>query len=308
MKKINFYISILIVVILILASVTFANFNRVVLSDVTFASSNNLTQEEFDEAVINTISIACGIIGILAPLFIAWLTRVEKKKKSQLTGGIFFEERKAVDTRKDYVFNRTHHILTKNNYSLSNLQATDEYFDEDRFLIFVKNVFIKLQKVWSNQDIAGIESLEKGELFQEHLQKIEQFKKENQKNVIDEITVHSVNIHSYEIKDGIEKITVLLNASMINYVIDEATSKVLEGLTDLKANITYEMIFERKKGIKTEKDLDRQKRNFELKEETCPTCGAKLDPKLYGWCEYCMGLSKKSDTTWVLSFIEIFDD
>lgn len=247
------------------------------------------------------VFIVCFMISIFSSLYLF----IRNRRESELKGGVFFEEDDEKNIDDDSKI-RTHHIITKNDYSLSKIQATDEFFDEIRFLLFAKGIFVKLQYAWHEKDLDTIKRLETDDLYEEHEIRLNEFKENKQVNVIDKISVHSANIYSFEQKMKKEYLYVILNVSMIDYMINEETNEVIYGNSDFKVNVTYLMEFERKKGVKTKKDDEKRKKNIDISGKNCPNCGAELDPKLYGFCEYCMG-RKKDEESWLLSGIEIFE-
>ena len=174
-------------------------------------------------------------------------------------------------------------------------------------MIFAKGIFITLQESWSNFKFDVLKSIETEKLYNEHKSVLENFKKEGQINVIKDVSVHSASILNFERTSKKEFLDVMINSSMFEYILDEEKQKVIKGDKDFKINVTYQMRFERNKGVKTKKDSQKRKQNIKLENKVCPNCGAPLKPELYGWCEYCMGVSKEEET-WLLNSIEIFEN
>lgn len=274
------------------------------MNSITLATNDSASSEDMD--LIIRVAIIVIFMEIFYTLFYKKYQTLIKRKKSRMKGGIFYEE-KEKENRKDYKYLRTHHILTKNNYSLSDIQAIDEYFDEDRFLLFAKKIFLKHQYAWAKFDMEMLKTIETTSLFYKHSNMLNELRENKQVNVIDKISVHSANICLFFQDETKDYLDVLLNASMIEYLMSEATGEILDGDKEFKINVTYKMRFERRKGTKTKKDTEKMVKNIEIKDATCPNCGAPLDPKLYGWCEYCMGIDEKEES-WILSEIEFFED
>ena len=279
----------------------------------SFLTSQTLAFEYFNYDISSqnyvpetTLRVLFYFIFILVVIFCTIRTNIMKRNKSKIKGGIFYEDKKEEET-KDKPLIRTHHVLTKNDYSIAGIQAIDDFFDETRFLLFAKNVFIKLQSAWSKFDLDTIKSLETNKLFEEHKEVLNRLQENKQVNVIEQVFVHSANIISFEQDTKKYYINVLINASMIEYLMNEETKEILQGDAEFKINVTYKMKFERKKGVKTQKDIEKKKKNIKVEGKKCPNCGAPLDKKLYGWCEYCMGVNK-GRKSWILNKIEVFED
>ena len=85
---------------------------------------------------------------------------------------------------------------------------------------------------------------------------------------------------------------------MIDYIIDDATKKVLEGNPDVDQYMTYRLTFIRKAGVKT-------KQGKESKSTTnCPNCGAPTEITSSGQCEYCGSVITTGEHDWVLANLE----
>lgn len=214
----------LMVVIIILSVFSFASIE---LSDVIYnLGFGNIVSEE---VVYIFIFIVCILISIFSSVYFF----IRRKKESELKGGVFFEKDEGNKVKDDSKV-RTHYIITENNYSLSKLQALDEFFDEVRFLLFAKGIFIKLQYAWYEKDIKKIKLFETNDLFEEHEAKLNEFKENKQVNVIDKISVHSANIYSFEQRMKKEYLYVIINASMIDYIKNEETNEIFEEILNLK--------------------------------------------------------------------------
>lgn len=181
---------------------------------------------------------------------------------------------------------------------LSDIRAVDEFFNEDKFLAWAKNTFVKLQECWTKRDWEEIRTFETEELFEQHATQLKQYIEKKQINVMDRIAVNYAKLYSFSQDNDKDTLKILLNSSMIDYIKDEVTDKVLKGDTTTRRTTSYIMTFIRKKGVKT------QESNGKIKTSNCPNCGAPTNVTSSGKCEYCGAIITKGDHDWVLSNLE----
>ena len=112
---------------------------------------------------------------------------------------------------------------------------------------------------------------------------------------MEDIKVNYAKIIGFKMDNEKESIVVLLNSSMIDYIIDEDTKKVLKGSKTKVLTNTYKLTFIRKKGYKT--TSNERKIN-------CPNCGAFTKITSSGRCEYCNSVITTGEHDWVLNDIE----
>lgn len=183
---------------------------------------------------------------------------------------------------------------------LEDIKAIDEFFNEDKFLSSAKNTFVKLQECWTKRNWEEIRTFETEELFEQHSTQLKQYIEKKQINVMDRIAVNYANLYSFSQDNDKDTLKILLNSSMIDYIKDEETGKILKGDATTRRTTTYLMTFIRKKGLKT------QESNGEMKTSNCPNCGAPTNVTSSGKCEYCGAIITKGDHDWVLSNLEPF--
>lgn len=181
---------------------------------------------------------------------------------------------------------------------LKQIQDIDEFFNEDKFLSWAKNMFVKLQECWTKRDWETIRTFETEELFEQHSTQLKQYIEKKQINVMDRIAVNYAKLYSFTQDNDKDTLKILLNSSMIDYIMDEETKEVVMGDKTSRKTRTYVMTFIRKKGLKTEES------SGETKTSNCPNCGAPTKVTSAGKCEYCGAIITKGDHDWVLSNLE----
>lgn len=183
---------------------------------------------------------------------------------------------------------------------LSDIRAVDEFFNEDKFLAWAKSTFVKLQECWTKRNWEEIRTFETEELFEQHSTQLKRYIEKKQINVMDRIAVNYANLYSFTQDNDKDTLKILLNSSMIDYIKDEETGKILKGDTTTRRNTTYLMTFIRKKGVKT------QESGEEMKTSNCPNCGAPTKVTSSGKCQYCGSIITIGKHDWVLSNLEPF--
>ncbi len=184
--------------------------------------------------------------------------------------------------------------------TINKIHEVDPYFNEDKFLSWAKTTFIKLQNAWTARDWEQIRTIESEELFEQHSAQIKRYIDKKQINVMDRIAVNYAKLYSFSQDEDKDTLSILLNSSMADYIIDENTQKVIQGDKITRRTKTYKMTFIRKKGLKTSESTD------EKKTTNCPNCGAPTNITSSGKCEYCGSVITIGEHDWVLSNLEPF--
>ena len=105
----------------------------------------------------------------------------------------------------------------------------NKYFNDANFLSWVKNLFVKLQNAWTERNFETIRPYETPELFEQHSSQIKQYIENKQINVMDRIAVNYAKLYSFEQDNDKDTLSIILNSSMIDYIIDEETKNVIHG-------------------------------------------------------------------------------
>lgn len=184
--------------------------------------------------------------------------------------------------------------------TINKIHEVDPYFNEDKFLSWAKTTFIKLQNAWTARDWEQIRTIESEELFEQHLAQIKRYIDKKQINVMDRIAVNYAKLYKFSQDEDKDTLSILLNSSMADYIIDENTQEVIQGDKITRRTKTYKMTFIRKKGLKTSESTD------EKKTTNCPNCGAPTNITSSGKCEYCGSVITIGEHDWVLSNLEPF--
>ncbi len=177
------------------------------------------------------------------------------------------------------------------------IQAIDPAFSADKFTAWAREVFLKLQQAWTARDWKVIRPFESEELFSQHNSQLEEYIRNNKINVVEKIGIKSCGLKSFTVDGDKEVLTVQLGAVMRDYVIDATTKQVLESDPNKDWYMTYELVFNRKTGVKTKEGLSNKSTT------NCPNCGAPTQITSAGQCEYCGSVITTGEHDWVLSDI-----
>ncbi len=177
------------------------------------------------------------------------------------------------------------------------IQAIDPAFSSDKFIGFAREVFMKIQEAWTSKDWKPIRPFESETLFNQHKQQLDEYIRLGKTNVVEKIGIKHCSLHAFRQDGDKEVLTVWLNAVMRDYVIDDETKKVLESDPNRDWYMKYEMVFNRKAGLKT----DPGKKGNSI--TNCPNCGAPTEVTSSGQCAYCGSVITNGEHDWVLTDI-----
>ena len=218
---------------------------------------------------------------------------------------IFIRKRKAKkqSTDNNYINQRVNQQANADNtvdYSAmvaAQIQTLDPAFSADKFIGFAREVFMKIQEAWTAKDWRPIRPFESETLFNQHKQQLDEYIRLGKTNVVEKIGIKHCSLHAFREDGDKEILTVWLNAVMRDYVIDDETKKVLESDPNRDWYMKYEMVFNRKAGVKT--DPGRKGNSI----TNCPNCGAPTEITSSGQCEYCGSVVTNGEHDWVLTDI-----
>jgi len=112
---------------------------------------------------------------------------------------------------------------------LRSLTMMDRTFQPDQFLKSAQALFFKIQGAWNKQDMTALRSLCGSELLQTWEQELTNLRARRQKNVMENIALHSSEITEAWTESGQDYITVRLQANLLDYTVDERTGLVVSG-------------------------------------------------------------------------------
>ena len=177
------------------------------------------------------------------------------------------------------------------------VQAVDPAFSADKFIGFAREVFMKIQEAWTAKDWKPIRPFESEALFNQHKQQLDEYIRLGKTNVVEKIAIKHCSLHAFRQDGDKEVLTVWLNAVMRDYVIDDATKKVLESDPNRDWYMRYEMVFNRKAGLKT----DPAKKGNTITNFLNGAAPTEITSS--GQCAYCGSVITNGEHDWVLTDI-----
>lgn len=207
------------------------------LSQVRRSRSRSRSHSRYrsHSASSNSIDLAIYCIAGLIVLVFTFITfKINKKKSTKIYKNIppIFPHNANMQIAK-YIYKK------------------DENFNLEKFLNWVKNIFLTLENAFSQRDWQKIFTFESKELFEEHNAQIQELISLGRVNIKDNINIIDAYLHKLVIDENSENLTVSIRATMNNYIVDEASGSIITGKKEEVFDTIYQMTFVRTNGIKT---------------------------------------------------------
>ena len=155
------------------------------------------------------------------------------------------------------------------------------------------NIFINLLFSIMTNNISKVECFLSKDLKERFNSIIEENKKNNERQMYDELNVKDIIITSKEVTDIKEIVHVTIISRYMDYIIDSNTSQYKRGINDHRVEKTNYLVFE--------KYLNAKDRPMIFK---CPNCGADMDINFNGKCNFCRNVVDLSEYEYILTSIE----
>lgn len=112
---------------------------------------------------------------------------------------------------------------------LERIRRMDPGFDEGRFSDGAAESFFRIQAAWMNRDLAPVSELLTGEMARIFQSDIDRMLRDGQINRLENPVVRKVEIVEANQELGEDRITVSIQAGLLDYTVDAVTGAVLEG-------------------------------------------------------------------------------
>jgi predicted lipid-binding transport protein (Tim44 family) len=109
------------------------------------------------------------------------------------------------------------------------IRRLDPGFSEETFKETAEDLFFRIQAAWINRSLEGVERLLTPEMSQYFQQEFTRMKREGRINRLENIAVRKVEPSEVWQEEGLDYITVLFTANLLDYVTDDKTGAVIEG-------------------------------------------------------------------------------
>jgi predicted lipid-binding transport protein (Tim44 family) len=131
---------------------------------------------------------------------------------------------------------------------LRHIKEMDAAFDKDRFKEYVEDNFFRIQSAWTKRDITGVRGLLSPQMADTFQNDINNYVANRQFNRLENIAVREVEIVDAGQDKGEEYITVKFLASLLDYTVDETTSKTISGSSTEPVKFLEYWTFQRRIG------------------------------------------------------------
>lgn len=181
--------------------------------------------------------------------------------------------------------------LNSTNYKAMTLAEINKIipdFNETEFVDNAYNTYLDVQEAWSTFNYEELRSLLTDELYNTYKTQLKVLKAKKQANIMDNFNLLDIKIINVNVDNGIYTITVILDVSQRDYVVNEQ-QLVVRG-TKLLNYVTYKLVFVS---------------SIENTNEICPSCGAPLKGNASNKCLYCDSVITSVSKKWVLAKKEV---
>lgn len=178
--------------------------------------------------------------------------------------------------------------------TIEEIQARDPNFSAESFKTFASEVYLTLQEAWEDRDWKKVRPFESNTLFNVHNRQLNEYIEQRKTNHLDMQNVRNITLAQFRVDGAQEVLSVKLEASLLDYVTDDESGKVLEGSKTQYQHRFYYLEFIRRAGVQTAVDT-------QLNVTNCPNCGAPTQVTSSGECEYCHSIITNGDYGWVLN-------
>lgn len=187
----------------------------------------------------------------------------------------------------------------ENDNTISRIKDSLFDFNETAFIDRVKSIFFEIQNAKIRKDTTTIQPYVTEGFYNKFKFMLNQLSTEHKKIMIKDLGINTINIADFIQEDDIYIISVLINFSMIEAIIDENNnSRIYSGSLNSPKTFLEQWTFVKDEFGDTIKRSEKFKR--------CKNCGASINSDQTTKCEFCGAiLPEKQDTDdWLLADIK----
>ena len=138
----------------------------------------------------------------------------------------------------------------------------DKIFDLEKINEATFKIYKDLQIAWMNMNLNDVKTVISIDILNKYKVLLADLKKDNQKNIMENIEFKSNKITSVKFDNNIEIIECSMNVTCNDYIVDN-NGKVVKGKKDKKRDYTYKLVFNKdlktNKYVLVEKKMTKQK-------------------------------------------------
>ncbi len=156
------------------------------------------------------------------------------------------------------------------------------------------NIYIMLLYSIMTNDISRVKHYLSDNLYHKYKYIIDNHITNNETQMYDELNVYKINIENRNIINNKEIVKVKLISRYMDYIIDNETKKIKNGVNTHRIEKTNYLIFEKNLNLQDNKIV-----------HTCPNCGANMDVNFSGICQYCNQIIDMKNEDYILMDINV---
>lgn len=218
--------------------------------------------------------------------------------KTSVSGIIEENQKEILDKDKDGKIAVSEFYPLTEQEVINKLISVDQNFSKENFIVWVKAVYNRIIKAFTERDALILRTFEDDNLYRIHKSEIQKSLNSNIKINIEKNYIKGVLIKDFKIEGSKEILTVALRSSIKGSMVGNEKKIKLNvfDLTEEKQVIeqSYILTFSRNKGIKTIKNKSNKSTS------NCPNCGAVTNVNDKGVCDYCGTTVTSGEYDWVL--------
>ena len=189
--------------------------------------------------------------------------------------------------------------VTDPSQGLAEIQANDPAFNQQQFIDRSQAAFFQLQKAWQDRNVDEGRAYMSPGLYGSWKAQVDQLIANHTLNKLENLFIQGLYIVKATHDANYDQITVRIDASAMDYEVDDQTGKEKFAVGGKKADrpFTEYWTFQRSAGAKTLVSGG-------VTDKKCPNCGAPSDVNETGHCKYCSAEITSGKFDWVLSHID----
>ncbi|MBQ6992625.1 MAG: hypothetical protein IJN50_06985 [Clostridia bacterium] len=180
----------------------------------------------------------------------------------------------------------------KEGNSINALKENGHHFDFRLFKKWSRQIFGCI-KSGSNEAMEIIKNFMTEELYDKLVTQRKKFERDGLEFITENLLIEKCSIYDYYKGISREEILILINATMVEYIINKKTNEIVRGDRYKEYNKNILMTFSRQ-NTKGDEGLI----------HNCPNCGAKVTKTELGKCGYCSTLLIPIRYNWTLTKFE----
>lgn len=177
---------------------------------------------------------------------------------------------------------------------IARIQEIDPNFSAEHFKTYASEVYLSVQEAWERKEWSVVRPFESNALFNVHNRQLKEYIDAKKTNYLNMQNIRNITLANFKVDGEREVLKVKLDASLLDYVLDDTSGAVIEGSKTQYQHRSYALEFIRTTGVLSDTTKD-------INTTNCPNCGAPTKVTSSGECEYCKSIITTGEFGWVLN-------